>query len=169
MFLWFAAHGSLTPANILLQVPPSARIDEPQSAMDERRAAAMAAAALDEEQCMAKIANFGLSVQMRRGVTRASNVKVGAERSQTSDSCREPAAWSSHKICMLWVVNGVSAQSVHRALEQAGVCASGLLHPVALLSSHLVAPLAGQLASRVGYAYALHASRAGSACHATCV
>jgi serine/threonine protein kinase len=71
------AHGDLNPSNILLQVPPSARQDELHCPIDEAIAAEIAARALDSEQCTAKLANFGLSVQFREGVTHASNVKQG--------------------------------------------------------------------------------------------
>ena len=70
-----AAHGHLTPSNILLQVPPSARAEDASTALDGRHAAEMAAQALDREQCMAKIANFGLSLQLHGGPGRATEAE----------------------------------------------------------------------------------------------
>jgi hypothetical protein len=69
------AHGNLSPSSILLQVPSSFRAEEPHAVVDGVLAASTAAAALDAGKGMAKIANFGLSVQFRKGVTHASNVK----------------------------------------------------------------------------------------------
>jgi hypothetical protein len=71
-----AAHGELCPSNILLQVCPSAR--EAEHATDDAQMAQLAARAMDNERCRAKVANFGLGVQFQPGVSHASNVKEGA-------------------------------------------------------------------------------------------
>lgn len=55
-----AVHGDLRPDNVLLQVPPSERIEEPHSWPDAGHAAGFAASALDAEQCTAKISSFAL-------------------------------------------------------------------------------------------------------------
>lgn len=65
-----AVHGDLHPENVLLQVPPSERIEDPHSRPSSGHAAALAASALDSEQCTAKISNFGLSILFQDGVAR---------------------------------------------------------------------------------------------------
>jgi hypothetical protein len=63
-------HGDLHPENVLLQVPPSERLEEPHSRPNAGQAAALAASALDSEQCTAKISNFGLSILFQDGLTK---------------------------------------------------------------------------------------------------
>jgi hypothetical protein len=55
-----AVHGDLQPDNVMLQVPPSERMEEPHSWPDVEHAASFAASALDSEQCTAKISSFAM-------------------------------------------------------------------------------------------------------------
>eukprot|EP00892_Ulva_mutabilis_P000662 jgi/Ulvmu1/10597/UM065_0051.1 len=91
-------HGDLTTANVLLQVPPSERAEEPHSVLEGDHAALLAARALDSEQCTAKISDFGLSVQHHGGMRLQPQERLGGhlyvapelqqsgKRTQASDS-----------------------------------------------------------------------------------
>jgi hypothetical protein len=66
-----AVHGDLRPGNVLLQVPPSERMEDPHSWPDADHAASCAASAIESEQCTAKISSFAMGSLLEiEGATR---------------------------------------------------------------------------------------------------
>lgn len=91
-----AVHGDLSPANVLLQVPPSERAEEHHEVLDGDHAATLAARALDSEQCTAKISDFGLSVQYQEAMGMPCQGRPGAQLYEAPElkqhSCRTRAS-----------------------------------------------------------------------------
>jgi serine/threonine protein kinase len=72
-------HGDLNPSNIVLQIVDNKYVQTPR----RRRKAwkpltREAARGLDNGQCVVKLADFGLTVQLQHGHTHVSNIKQGA-------------------------------------------------------------------------------------------